>query len=208
MKVIALFFLLILYPICCMANPDDNTQKLLKVLNFKTFQAEFNQTVKNKEGVVLQIAEGRLAIKKPGKLLWRVIKPNQQIIVADGQKLWIYDKDLEQVIVYQQQKTLGQTPALILSGHETEFTKTFSIASESQRNQLEQQYKLMPKAQSENFRSIFLMTQASQLKGMKLIDKLENESSIIFNNVKINLPIKDDYFHFVPPAGSDIIDKS
>ncbi|WP_438971276.1 outer membrane lipoprotein chaperone LolA, partial [Methylophaga sp.] len=81
-----------------------------------TFQAEFEQTVIDPEGKIMEQAQGQFLLARPGKFRWDYETPYPQKIVADGKNIWFYDIDLEQITVKSQQEALAETPATLLSG--------------------------------------------------------------------------------------------
>src|SRR5205814_7926632 len=78
--------------------------------------ATFRQVVKRQSGQVPQASSGTFAFARPGKFRWSYDKPYSQLLVGDGEKLWIYDRDLNQVIVKKLDRALGATPASLLAG--------------------------------------------------------------------------------------------
>src|SRR3990172_7508337 len=80
---------------------------------FRTLQAQFEQTVINEKGKTLESSKGKVYLQRPGKFHWDYEQPYVQSIIGDGQKVWIYDQDLEQVTIRPMQKAIGSTPALI-----------------------------------------------------------------------------------------------
>jgi chaperone LolA len=82
----------------------------------KTAEADFTQTVADKAGRVTQEASGRMAFARPGKFRWYYKAPYEQVIVGDGDKLWLYDADLDQVTVKPLGDVIAGTPAALLAG--------------------------------------------------------------------------------------------
>jgi len=91
----------------------------------QTARAQFTQTVVDRAGRTTQSAQGEFLLSRPGKFRWTVDKPYKQLIVGDGEKIWFYDEDLQQVIVRGSRDALGATPAALLSGRE-DVEKAFS----------------------------------------------------------------------------------
>jgi outer membrane lipoprotein carrier protein len=81
-----------------------------------TLQADFDQQVVDSEHNVIQSSQGHMWIKRPGRFRWDYETPYRQQIVADGERLWSYDEDLEQVTVQKVSDVLTSTPAMLLSG--------------------------------------------------------------------------------------------
>ena len=82
----------------------------------KTLSASFVQVVRDREGRITERATGDLSIARPGRFRWDYRQPYEQVIVADGRRLWLYDSDLQQVTVRSLEEGLGSTPAMLLSG--------------------------------------------------------------------------------------------
>ena len=82
----------------------------------RSARAVFTQTVADSSGQVSQQSNGTVQFQRPGKFRWTYSKPYEQLIVGDGEKLWIYDKDLNQVTQRKLDKALGSSPAALLAG--------------------------------------------------------------------------------------------
>lgn len=82
----------------------------------QSLQAQFKQTLTDRNGQTVEEASGTLAIRRPDRFRWDYRQPNEQLIVADGARIWLYDADLEQVTVRKLDDTLSATPAMLLSG--------------------------------------------------------------------------------------------
>lgn len=97
------------------AQADTGTERLNKFMKkAKTVEATFTQEVVSEQGKITQTAIGKFYLKRPGKFRWEYQSPNPQLIVGDGKKLWVYDKELEQVTVKPMKQALGSSPASIL----------------------------------------------------------------------------------------------
>ena len=84
--------------------------------SMKTLRADFAQIVVAKNGKKSQQSTGVMSFSRPGKFRWHIEKPYSQLLVGDGQKVWIYDQDLRQVTVKKVDAALGSTPAALLVG--------------------------------------------------------------------------------------------
>jgi outer membrane lipoprotein carrier protein len=84
--------------------------------SLRTLSAEFAQVVRNRDGDIVDRASGTLSLSRPNRFRWDYREPYVQTIVADGSRLWLYDRDLEQVTVRTLESGLGSTPAMLLSG--------------------------------------------------------------------------------------------
>ncbi|MDM8567840.1 outer membrane lipoprotein chaperone LolA, partial [Candidatus Halobeggiatoa sp. HSG11] len=124
-----IFISLCLSPQLVFANEilDD----FFKQLN--TMQGQFEQSLFNEQGNLLEISEGKMYVQRPNQFRWEYKKPYEQLIVADGEKIWIYDNDLEQITVKKLSNTLGQTPAFLFSNNNN-IEKDFFINQLSVKN--------------------------------------------------------------------------
>lgn len=189
--------ILLLFPIITMATPNQQLSDLLS--NFHSMQANFVQTVNN------QRTTGTMALQRPGKFRWQVNQPNKQIIIADGDNIWIYDVDLEQAIKQKMDAKYNVNPAMLLTGSITELQKYFTVTT-LKTNKPGQWFELKPKQQQNTmFQAIQIQFVNQQLKSMLIIDNMGNHSAIIFSNVVLNSQLKSALFKFVVPKGVDVI---
>ena len=195
--------LLSIMAIPAMADNSGMQQLNRFVEQVKTFQAQFQQTVLDQNGNVLEQAEGQFHLNRPGKFRWDYQEPYPQQIVADGNKIWFYDEDLEQVTVKSQQEALAETPASLLSGDFVPADKydIRPIESKDGLNWIE----LKPKQDEANFQMITLAFDKGALKQMIMRDSFDQRTRLIFSQVKENPSIGQKTFQFTPPAGVDVV---
>jgi len=167
--------------------------------SFTTLQANFSQHIENGAGMVLQESSGTTNLKRPGLFRWETTAPNQQLIVADGKYIWIYDKDLEQ-ITRQDQHASNNSPGLLLSDSVNKLVSRFNITAKNNNT-----FKLTPKGKKDLFQSVELVFDGQQLSQMILYDNLGQMTKITFSDVKVNPKLDDSTFKFKPPANIDII---
>jgi outer membrane lipoprotein carrier protein len=149
-----------------------------------------------------QRATGTLTLKKPGKFRWDYAQP-AQVIVSDGERLWLYDEDLQQVTVRRVKDTLSQTPAMLLSG-QARIRDGFTVRAAPASGGLEW-VRLLPKRADTDFRELRLGFAGDTLRRMEFEDKLNQQTRIELQNVERNVRLDDAQFRFVPPAGTDVI---
>jgi len=168
-----------------------------------TFQAEFEQTVIDPEGNVMEQAQGLFLLSRPGKFRWDYETPYPQKIVADGKNIWFYDVDLEQVTVKSQQEALAETPATLLSGDlvpEDKYTIT-NLPSDDGLLWVE----LTPKEAESNFQAVTLAFDGDALTQMIMRDSFDQRTRLTFSQVIDNPNFKQDMFKFTPPTGVDVV---
>lgn len=201
MKKIALLLSLCCYSAFALSEtPGDVLQNKLNALS--TMTADFNQTVKAKQKTVSR-SSGTMALQRPGHFRWKTIDPMEQLIVADGQKMWIYDVELEQVTVKKQERGLGGTAALFLSGYDNQVSKDFDVTEKAEGKQTV--FDLKAKAGKENFQRIKLIFNKEQLTGLELYDQLGQITYVKLSQIKSNDKLAAKLFQFKPPKGVDVV---
>jgi len=175
-----------------------------KLQNVRVFQSEFTQTVLNGNGVLQQSTQGEMAVKRPGLFYWQTFAPFEQTLVSDGDQLWSYDPDLEQVTVQAVAQRLSDTPAMLFSGEVEGLSDSYDIDS-VQLNDNSWQFRLIPKQPDSLFEELRLTFNKDTLTQMHMFDSLGNRSSLEFNNVQINGKLDETLFQFTPPEGVDVI---
>ena len=140
---------------------------------------------------------------RPGKFRWEYDKPYEQTIVGDGAKLWIYDKDLNQVTVRKLDAALGSSPAALLAGS-NEIEKAYDITIWVRRT-VWIGCEAIPKSKDTTFERIKLGFGRGGLEAMELRDQFGQSTVIKFASVERNPRISPDVFRFTPPKGADVI---
>lgn len=166
-------------------------------------KARFAQMVLDKNLKLLQQSTGTMQFSRPGKFRWEYEKPYEQTIVGDGARLWIYDKDLNQVTTRPLDRALGASPAALLAGSneiETNYTLT-NLGNQEGLEWLE----AVPKSKDTVFERIRLGFGKSGLEAMELRDQFGQITVIRFADVQRNPRLPADAFRFTPPQGADII---
>jgi outer membrane lipoprotein carrier protein len=175
--------------------------------NVKTIEADFTQTVLDAQLNTIQSSAGTMKLERPGKFRWDYSKPYVQEIVGDGHKVWLYDKDLEQVTVKKMDEALGNTPAILLAGNEP-LEKNFFInelGHDLDKNKDREWVELLPKETNSGFERMVLIFDKDGLKAMELRDSLGQHTRLQFDNIKTNITFNEAVFNFVPPKGVDVI---
>lgn len=178
-------------------------QNLTQVLqNIKTFSAHFDQMIKSDRGKILSHCVGVVNIQRPGRFSWETIKPNALRVVADGQNIWTYDIDLEQIIKQNAKTTMLGSPAALLAGQSVRLEKDFIVqyADHSHEN-----YILHPRVKESMFNEIKIRFKENQLLSMDIKDGLGQSIQTQFTQVKLNTNLNPKIFIFNPPKGVDII---
>lgn len=187
--------------------PSDALTSLL--LTMQTMKADFTQRLVDQSARTLQESKGHMALQRPGKFRWDVVSPVAQLIIANGTKLWIYDKDLEQVTVRSFKSAAGQTPALLLSDNNLTLSKDFTVKNAAKKaDPAIESYWLVPKDKENLFESVQLTFNHKQISEMQLRDHLGHITVIQFRNAQFGKPLAASLFTFNPPAHTDVIDET
>lgn len=170
----------------------------------KTATGRFEQQVFDRSGKAIEKASGSFTFARPGKFRWVYEKPHKQLLVADGQKLYIHDPDLNQVTVKSMRGAISSTPAALLAGRE-DITALFTLRDAGTADGLGW-VEATPKAQDTGFERVRLGLQGKSLAAMELFDQLGGHTMLRFSDFKANAPVAPDNFKFTPPKGADVID--
>ena len=168
-----------------------------------TAKGRFAQVVLDKNQRAIQQATGTMEFARPGRFRWEYSKPYEQTIVGDGSRLWIYDKDLNQVTVRKLDRALGASPAALLAGS-NEIEKIYNLKAAGSDAGLEW-LEAVPRAQDTAFERIRLGLGKSGLEVMELKDQFGQTTVIKFSDVQRNVKIAPESFRFTPPKGADVI---
>ena len=174
------------------------------VVSTKAAQGEFSQRqIKKSDGSMSAPATGSFVFARPGKFIWSYQKPYEQVLQADGEQLYIFDKDLNQVTVKKLGDALGSSPAAILFGS-NDLEKNFSLAEAGARDGLEWM-SATPKAKETTFQKISIGLRNGVPEAMELQDSFGQTSLLSFKNFQKNPSLGASFFKFSVPQGADIL---
>lgn len=182
------------------ATATKNLNALLS--GVKSMTANFSQTTTG--GKNNRSFNGSMQVQRPNNFRWQVNGSASQLIVANGNTLWVYDKDLNQATRQSVSNQVGDTPALLLSGDPSRIANSFKV---TQPNADKNYYVLYPKNGNANFKSLGIAFNSGNPVMMVLSDNLGQTTSIKFSNIKRNTAIPASQFKFTPPKGTDVIDQ-
>lgn len=174
------------------------------VANVKTGHATFTQTVTSPDGAKKKSSNGTFDFSRPNRFRFSYAKPFEQLIVGDGQKVWIYDADLNQVSSRKFTQALGATPAALLAGGSME--KDFNLSALPPKDGLEWA-QAIPKAKDGPFQSVRIGFKGKDLAALEIIDSFGQRSMLRFNQLSPNTAVSPDLFKFTVPQGADVIEQ-
>ena len=174
------------------------------VRDVKSGRAQFTQTVTSPDGVKKKISSGSFEFARPNRFRFAYAKPFEQTIVGDGDKVWIYDADLNQVSSRKLGQALGATPAALLAGGGLELD--FDLSPLPAKDGLDWA-EAKPKAKDGAFQSVRVGFQGSTLAALEIVDSFGQRSLLRFSAFAPNVSIPAETFRFTVPPGADVIEQ-
>ena len=174
------------------------------VRDVKSGRATFTQTVTSPDGAKKKTSSGSFDFARPNRFRFAYAKPFEQTIVGDGEKVWIYDSDLNQVSVRKLGQALGATPAALLAGGTLE--RDFDLANLPAQGGLEWA-EAKPKARDGAFQAVRVGFRGKDLAALEIIDSFGQKSLLQFNGFAANAAVPPETFRFTVPAGADVIEQ-
>ena len=174
------------------------------IRDVKSGRAAFTQTVSSPDGAKKRSSSGSFEFLRPNRFRFVYAKPFEQTIVADGQKVWIYDADLNQVSIRKFSAVLGATPAALLAGGSLD--KDFDVSNQPNEGGMEWVLAL-PKVKDGAFQAVRIGFKAKTLAAVEITDSFGQRSNLQFSAMQSNVSLAADAFKFTPPAGADVIEQ-
>jgi outer membrane lipoprotein carrier protein len=174
------------------------------VRDAKTGRAAFTQTVTSPDGAKKKSSAGHFEFSRPNRFRFTYTQPFEQTIVADGQKVWIYDADLNQASSRKMSQALGATPAALLAGGALD--KDFDLKPEPARDGLEW-VQAVPKAKDSGFQQLRIGFKGKTLATLEIVDSFGQKSLLQFNGLETNVALAPESFRFTPPKGAEVVEQ-
>jgi len=171
------------------------------------FSADFNQVSTLKALDITDTASGTMIVKRPGMMRWEYEKPEKQIIISDGDKLWIYRPEDNQVLT-------GRAPEFFKEGKGAGFLsdmkilrKKFNISLVKNESDSFYMLKLLPNKKMFDISSIFIKVLKRNFNIVRIItyNSYEDETKIDLVDIKFKEKIDDSIFNFIIPEGIDVL---
>lgn len=167
-------------------------------------RATFTQVVTSPDGAKKKTSSGSFEFARPDQFRFDYRKPFEQLIVGDGQKLWLYDPDLQQASVQAMSKALGATPAGLLAGKAPD--QDFELRALPAAQGLEWVLATpRDKADASNLQSLRVGFKGKRLAAVELVDGFGQQSLLTFAELVTNITLAPDTFRFVPPPGVEVL---
>jgi outer membrane lipoprotein carrier protein len=197
---ITLIVLGFIQPLWAQSGPQQ-LEAFLKDLT--TLKADFEQTLLQEDDQAAYTSSGVFYLKRPGQLRWEYAAPHEQLIVADGDRIWLYDIELEQVSHRSQAAALVGTPAQLLSDKAPigEHFQVNDLGKTDGLNWVE----LLPREKESQFNRLRLALNDNGLQRMEMIDNFGQTTRFVFDNLERNPSLDASLFNFEPPPLVDLI---
>lgn len=174
------------------------------VRDVKTGRAAFTQTVTSPDGARKKTSSGTFEFARPNRFRFEYAKPFSQSIVADGQKVWIHDADLNQVSSRKLGDALGATPAALLAGGALE--RDFTLSPLPPKDGLEWA-QAKPRQAEGAFESLRVGFRGKELAAVEITDSFGQRSQLVFSGFASNPALAANRFSFVVPKGVDLVEQ-
>ncbi len=174
------------------------------VRDVKSGRAAFTQTVTSTDGARKKTSSGEFEFLRPNRFRFAYARPFEQLIVADGSKVWIYDADLNQASSRRIAQALGATPAALLAGGSLD--AEFTLAAQPSSGGLDWAL-ATPKAKDGPFQSMRVGFRGRELAAVEIVDSFGQRSALQFSGFQGNVPLPAERFRYTPPAGADVIEQ-
>ena len=186
------------------ALPASDVNLLIKLLsNISTLTGKFSQIIVDEEGQELENSQGFFDIARPSKMAWKITTPLEQQIISDGELLWIYDPDLDQVIIESAELSFNKSPIALFTSDLSLISKRYKVESKSTDSHLD--FVLIPNDSSSMFNEIRINFANELPRSIDLLDRFNLKTTIFFDKVELNTVITDSTFNFIPPPNIDIV---
>ena len=172
------------------------------VRDVKSARAQFTQTVTSPDGAKKKTSTGSFAFQRPDRFRFSYDKPYQQLIVGDGQKVWLHDIDLNQVTVRPAEKAIGGTPAALLAGAGLE--RDFTLKTQPAADGLDWVL-ATPKAAEGTVRQLRVGFKGHELAALEITDSFGQRSLLQFSGMQQGVTLPAETFRFEPPKGAEVV---
>lgn len=164
--------------------------------------AEFEQIRYDEQGNRLQRSRGEFWAQRPDRFRWHVDAPFEELLVGDGESLWLWDPDLEQVTVRPYDRRLQSTPASLLSGSVDRLLETFTVEHRERDDELH--FVLRPVDDKALFDRLELIFRDALPRWLIIHDSMGQVTEVMLSNVQTEFAEDPERFRFQAPEGADV----
>lgn len=211
LSLLTLFLTLVQTPLAVASETVSSDELNLWLSALAQFEARFEQRSYNELGVLAELSSGQLAIARPSRFRWDYETPFEQMILADGKQLWIYDIEMEQITVRSLADSMEALPSVLLSGEVDEILKTFSLtrkeSKQSEQKESVMVLTLVPKQPTELLERVqlTLSSDSYQPKKLEIYDSYGRLTLLHFEKYQPLLENDFDRFKMQIPSDVDVV---
>jgi chaperone LolA len=189
------------------AAPAPAADELARLKSFlervQSMRASFRQEIAGEGGEITETSRGTMALARPSRFRWDYVEPYERAVVADGEKLWLYEADLQQVTVRPLAAGLGETPAALLTGDRAVLDRFELVESWSSDGVA--WVRLKPRSTDSDFESVAIGFSGDKPVELRIDDRLGQQTRLFLSDIELNPKLAASAFAFEPPAGVDVI---
>lgn len=200
-----IFCLFICFPLSLSAQQTPLETLISTLGETSSIQADVEQLILSQDGREIQALQAELVMQKPDKLNWHVIEPYEEIMVSDGESLWYYEPDLEQVSIQDFPDDVENNPILLLNDDLQAIENAYEVSMGYVDEEVTQ-YILLPLTASSSYERFSMTFSGPDLVQMQFESSVGQLTSFSFTNIINNAAIEPTAFTFAIPADIEIID--
>lgn len=202
---------LLIWPICAAAQsltPDEIMDRVEARYNVRGIFVRFHQTSTYKALDITDSAEGQIYIKQPGRMRWEYETPEKQLFITDGETLWIYRPDDNQVMMGAATTFFGEGKGGAFLADMTMIRKYYAVSLVSEDQTVDWVLKLTPEEASDDIQEISMTVSKEDFDILQVVTEngYGDETSLTFEAPEFDLELDDDLFTFSPPEGAEIVE--
>ena len=193
-------------PLFAQETPREKLDSLL--LDIETLSASVTQLIVESDGAVLEESTIQMHLLRPDGFYWETLDPFPELVVTDGNTLWNYQPDLEQVVIEDWDSTRSELAAQLLSGRTDRLSEKYRIDLTPDAEDSESLFQLHPLDADSVYLVIRISFFQQELESIHLDNKNGQQTLWQFSNLRHNQGLEQKLFEFEPPAGIEIVDNS
>lgn len=187
-------------------TPREKLDSLL--LDIQTLSASVTQLIVESDGAVLEESTIQMHLLRPDGFYWETLDPFPELVVTDGNTLWNYQPDLEQVVIEDWDSAQSELAAQLLSGRTDKLGEEYHIDLAPDAGESESLFQLHPLDADSVYRVIRISFLRQELESIHLDNKNGQQTLWQFSDLQRNQELEQTLFEFEPPAGIEVVDNS
>ncbi|MFC3121757.1 outer membrane lipoprotein chaperone LolA [Agaribacter flavus] len=180
-------------------SATENLRGKLRQIN--SYQAQFEQQIKDAQQELLLTSRGNIAIGKPSKLRWEVISPDESLLVADGEHVYNIDTFVEQVTILNQSELVQNNPLSLLISDKDDVWDKVRVSFKDNT------YDVQSLDENANIVRVSLQFEGEKLVSLSSVDAQQQTNAIVFSNIRQNPVLELNLFSVDIPESYEVDDQ-